>query len=240
MMARIGGGFLLVCSLVLAGCEVEFDPSVVPIDWTPGAEGEVPGFGSIVPGLGVAFESESEFTDQQRLWISQALSNWGGLIGQNRFAELVAQGAEADGNDGYLIRYSGAGGAGHLDQQGVVQFGDSVFAEDNWETRYRPDAVYQNQEASVRISVAHEFAHVIFNGDRTPVEAFEGLYDSTNPAHSAVGLNTNAEEALANVLALMTEQGPGAAGMPDDLRACVVDNILPYLAGTSETAPACG
>lgn len=229
----------LAASLLLAACNVDFQPSVVPIDWTPGAVEQATAAGSIVPGLDVFYETESDFTADQQLWIEQGLEGWGDLIGRERFNELVAAGAAADGNSEYQIRYAGTGGAGHLDQQGVVQFGDSVFAPDNWMTRYRPDPLYQSQEASARISVTHEFAHVIFNGDRTPVEAFEALYDSSNPQHTAVSLNTNAEEALANILALMTEQGTDAPGVPEDLRQCVTNNILPYLEGTAADAPDC-
>jgi len=229
----------LLAAWFIAACGVEFTPSVAPLDVeSPPAEAPLAAPGELVPGLGVRYEEASDFSAERQGWIRQALDNWGALIGADRFSELVAQGAAADGNNEYAIRYSAEGGAGHLDQEGVVVLGEDVFAEDNWQRRYRPDPLYQNSEASSRISVGHEFAHVIFNGDRAPVDAFEGIFDPTDPAHQAVSVNTNAEEALANILALMAEQGPDAPGIPEDLRACVVGSILPYLAGdVAEVAP---
>ncbi len=233
-------GVVPLLAFFLAACEVEFTPSIAPIDAeNPPADAPFPALGEIVPGLGVRYEDASDFSEERQGWIQRALENWGGLIGADRFADLVAQGAAADGNDDYGLRYSDTGGAGHLDQEGVVVLGEDVFAEDNWEHRYRPAPLYQTTEASVRISVAHEFAHVIFNGDRAPVEAFEEIYDATNPDHQAVSLSTNAEEALANILALMTEQGPDAPGIPEDLRACVVGSILPYLSGDAAEVGSC-
>ena len=191
----------------------------------------------IIPGLIARYENQSDFSQQEQDWIRQSLSNWGNLIGPSRFASLVDQGAAADGNEEYLIRYVSTGGAGHLDQLGIVQFGADVFAADNWKSRYRPDPIYQNQAASARISVAHEFAHVIFNGDQSPVMAFDNLYDENNSSHTSVG--PSAEESLSNILAYMTEQGFTAPGIPSDLSDCVINNIIPYLTGSSARAQTC-
>lgn len=241
LVARLALGLAvgLLGAWFLAACDVEFTPSVAPLDVeSPPAEAPLAVPGELIPGLGVRYEQAADFTEERQGWIRGSLERWGALIGTDRFAELVAQGAAADGNDEYLVRYSAEGGAGHLDQEGVVLLGEDVFAEDNWQRRHRPDAVYQTTDVSARISVAHEFAHVIFNGDRAPVDAFEAIFDLSNPEHQAVSVNTNAEEALANILAFITEQGPDAPGIPEDLRACVVGSILPYLSGdVAEVAP---
>jgi hypothetical protein len=193
---------------------------------------------NIIPGLKVRYENQSNFSQQEQEWIRQALNNWGNLIGTSQFASLVEQGAKADGHDEYLIRYSTTSqGAGHLDQEGVVYFGAGVFSQNNWQSRFRPDTVYQNQAASARISVAHEFAHVIHNGDPTPVSAFDNLYDVNNPQHKSMGPAAN--EALANILAYMTEQGLTAPGVPSDLLGCVVNNLIPYYKGTSTSPKNC-
>lgn len=186
-----------------------------------------------IDGLGVYYDNKNDFSTDEQGLIEGGLTNFGSLIGAERLAQLIQQGAEADGNDLYVLQDGGPGqGAGHFDQEGVVSLGDTVFDENNWESRYRPGTSYDNQNVSARISVVHEFAHAIFNGDRTPVTTFEGIYDPNNPAHAALG--PNAEEVLANILGYMSEAGENAPEIPDDLRECVVNEILPYLRGDEQ------
>ncbi|MFZ6026123.1 MAG: hypothetical protein ACOYYS_00290 [Chloroflexota bacterium] len=187
----------------------------------------------VVDGLGIYYDNKSGFSTYEQGIIEGGLTNFGSLIGAQRLAQLIQQGAEADGNHLYVIRDGGPGqGAGHFDQEGVVSLGDTVFDENNWTIRYRPGSAYDNQNVSARISVVHEFAHAVFNGDYTPVTTFEGVYDPNNPAHTALG--PNAEEVLANILGYMSEAGENAPEIPDDLRECVVNEILPYLRGEEQ------
>jgi RHS repeat-associated protein len=238
----IVGGVFLATALVLAACNNA--PTTAPIVSTTVPTGTsttgptATPYPYIVAGLNVRFESASQFSVQEQRWIQQVLSNWGNLIGATRFAQYVQQSASIVGKSEYLIRYNPAAtGAGHLDREALVQFPPNVFATDNWKGRFRPDPAYQNQAASARISVAHEFGHVILNADPSPLVAFDNAFDEKNQLHTTVG--PSADEGLVNILAFMTEQGTGAPGIPTDLKTCVVNNILPYLDGTNSTLTAC-